>query len=132
MFELNSLASDPKLEEEGVWRPLGSGAEALVARIGNKKYRSMIRRKLKANRVILEQEDDLAEEIGEEVMNEVYAHTILLDLKNVSIDGKPLEKYTPAIGIRLLAMRDFRERIKAYAEDAEAYRTKRDEEVGKS
>lgn len=132
MFELNSLASDPKLEEEGVWRPLGNGAEALVARVGNKKFRSMIRRKLKANRVIIEQEDDLADEVSEEVMIEVYAHTILLDLKGVSIDGKPLEKYTPAIGVKLLSMRDFRERIKAYADDAEAYRVKRDEEVGKS
>jgi len=131
-LELNTFQSDPELEEKGVWRPIGNGAEALIARVGNKKFRSLIRRKLKSNRAIIEQEDDLAEEVSEEVMIEVYAHTVLLDLKNVSIDGKPLDRYTPELGIKLLKMRDFRDRIKSYAEDAEAFRIKRDEKVGNS
>lgn len=124
MFELNTIATDPQLELNGVWRPFTDGSELLIARIGNPAYRSLLRRKVKANRAVLDNEDDLADKVSDKVLGEVMAETVLLGWRGVTVNGAEVP-YTKELGAQLLtdpSNRDFREKVKAYAEDAEAYR----------
>lgn len=132
MLDFESLESNLQAEVEGVWRPLAKGARVKVARIGNDEYMKLLRRKFKSNRAVLEQEDDLAAEINEELLIEVYAHTILKDVEGIGVNGQLITKYTPEIGIKLLSARNFREKIKAYAEDMEAFLAKQEDAAVKS
>lgn len=127
---------DPKKEVEGVVRAIGRGISVRVARAGNPNYRSLLRRKYKGVRGILEQDDDTAVEVSDELMQEVYAHTILKDIivsdekgedgepkYVVTIDKEPYTNgsYTPALGMKLLKLEAFRNKIKAIAEDQQAF-----------
>lgn len=130
MFEINSLRTDENLEVQGVWRVIGrdskTGVESRikVARSGNKEFNRLLRNKVKANKAVIEQEDDLSFDVQEELAIEVYAATILMDVENISFGGKPIEKYTPALGRELLKIKDFRNKVKSFAEDDDAYRVK--------
>lgn len=64
MFEFNDIETDTQKEVDGVWRPYKDGSELLIARIGNDRYRSLLRRKVKSNRAVLDNEDDLADKVG--------------------------------------------------------------------
>lgn len=127
---------DPKKEVEGVVRAIGRGVSVRVARVNNPTYRSLLRRKYKGVRGVLEQDDDAAMEISDELMQEVYAHTILKDIivsdeKDesgeakyvVKIDGEVYSNglYTPQLGMKLLKLEPFRNKIKAIAEDQQAF-----------
>lgn len=134
MFELTTTATDPKKEIEGVWRPFTDGSRLKIARIGNPAYRSLLRRKVKSNRAVLDNEDDLADKVSDKVLGEVMAETILLDWEGVTINGESVP-YTKELGRTLLCdpeNRDFREKVKSYAEDAEAYRKKVEDESVKN
>lgn len=134
---LQDFALDPSKVENGVWCPISRGVEVLVARINNKEYRRAIRAKIKANRAELDQDDDVAAELSDELTIEVYAHTILKDIRvsdptkvpggNLTIEGKPFEKYSPALGKKLLSQDLFREKVRKFAEDEERFRLKSEE-----
>lgn len=131
MFELTDLKTDTQKEIDGVWRPYKDDSQLLIARIGNQKYRSLLRRKVKTNKAVLDNEDDLADKVSDKVFGEVLAETILLDWKGVVIGGVDTP-YTVALGKQILtdpSNRDFREAVKNFAEDAEAYRIKIEEEA---
>lgn len=128
MFDISKLETNKDLEENGVWMPIGEGAEVKVARIGNEKYLSLLRKKVKANRAVLENEDDLAAKMSEKVAIEVYARTILLDWKGIAANGVPLE-VNVANAEKLLAIKDFREKVKNYAESMENFQDKKEEEI---
>lgn len=132
MFDISSLMTSKAKETEGVWMPIGNEAKVKVARIGNDEYQKLLRRKYRANRAVLEQEDDLAAKVSEDVMIDVMAHTILKDVSGISINGAPIEKYTPEVGVQLLSIRDFREKVRAYADEAELFREHAEESIVKS
>lgn len=134
MFDVNSLATNLKTEVEGVWRVIGRDKDnkevrVKVARLGNEEYSKELRRKYKSNRAVLEQDDEIAAKLGEDMIIEVYATTILKDVENIGIDGQLITKYTPAVGVKLLTIKDFRERIKGLAEDMQAYQDAAEEKV---
>lgn len=134
---LKDFALDPKKVEEGVWCPIGRGVEALICRINNKEFRRATRAKIKANKAELDQDDDVSAELSDELMIEVYANTILKDIRVsdpskipggvLTIEGKPFEKYTPKLGIKLLSQDLFREKVRKFAEDEERFRLKGEE-----
>lgn len=134
---LNDFALDPKKVEEGVWCPISRGVEALICRINNKAFRSESRSKVKANKAELDQDDDVSAELSEELMIEIYAKTILKDIRVsdptkvpggvLTIDGQPFEKYTTKLGIKLLSQDLFREKVRKFAEDEERFRLKGEE-----
>ena len=134
LFQDNLI--DPKKEVDGVVRAIGRGISVRVARMNNPEFRSLLRRKYKGVRGVLEQDDDTAVEVSDELMQEVYAHTILKDIivseevdadKNpkyvVKIDGEEYKNgtYTPQLGMKLLKLEPFRNKIKAIAEDQAAF-----------
>lgn len=130
MFDISNLQTNLELEENGVWLPLGQGAKVKVARLGNKKYLKELRSRYKANRAVLDMEDEAAADAGEQIAIEVYARAILKDWDGVSIDkGKTMLPFSVANAEKLLAVKDFRERIKNYAESMENFQDKKEEEA---
>lgn len=128
-MDLSELMTDPKAEVEGVWCPLGNGARIKVARVNNDQYTKELRRKFKSNKAVLEQDDDFANEKSEEIMIEVFAKTILKDVEGITINGKDIGKYSPETGITLLRVKDFREKVKHYADNFDIFKKKEDEEA---
>ncbi len=128
MFDIENLETNLKLEEEGVWRPIGEGAEIKVARLGNAAYLKLLRTKYKANRAVLDMEDDLAQTMGEKIAIEVYARTILKDWRGIGSKGVPIE-YSVENAEKLLGIKDFREKVKAYAETMELFQDKAEEKA---
>lgn len=131
MFDLESLVTDTELEVEGVWRDLPKGAKVKIARWNNKEFQKMMRRNFKSNRVILEQDDDISDEVSEDILIKVMAHTVLRDLTGAAINGQEI-KYTPEVGMKLLKIKDFRDKIKGLSEDMNAYQTQKENEAVKS
>lgn len=130
-YDVSDLVTDETKEVEGVWRDLPRGGQVKVARWGNERFTRALRKKFKANRVVMEGDDDLSDKVSTDIMIEVMADTILMDVKGVGLNKKLIEKYTPEIGRQLMAVKDFRERIKALAEDVDSYLAKKEEEIVK-
>ena len=129
---------DPDKETNGVWKPLQRGVEVKIARVNSPEYRRVLRRKVKPLRATLDMDDDTAAEVSDELMQEVYAKTILKDLRvgenvTLKIDG---EKYVNgsfnyAMALKLLKNQLFRDKIKALAEDDASFLLYGDEAAGK-
>lgn len=134
---LNDFALDPAKVENGVWCPIARGVEALICRVNNKEFRRATRAKVKANKAELDQDDDVSAELSDELMIEVYANTILKDIRvsdpskvpggELKINGQPFTKYTPKLGKELLAQDLFREKVRKFAEDEDRFRLKGEE-----
>jgi hypothetical protein len=133
---------DEKKEVEGVWCLLARGVFVKVARAQNPNFRRVLRRKYKAVRASLEQDDDTAHDLSDELMQEVYAQTILKDLKVEEVDGKLPEvkidgvvykngTFDQAMAAKLLKNENFRNKIKGYAEDQNNFLMFAEEQLGK-
>jgi hypothetical protein len=132
-FDISDYITDAKAEIEGVWRSLGrdkSGKvrEVKLSRLNNDEYNSMLRKKQKANQAVLDQQDDEAFKLAEQINKEVLANTIIRGLR---VNGEEIP-YTPTLGLELLKSRDFHARINALAGQMEAYKEKEDAEAVKS
>ena len=125
-YDVSALETDPALEVEGVWRDLPRGGKVKVARWQNTEFSRLMRTKYKANRDLLDGEDELSDKIGQDVMVEVMAVTILKDVSGIGHKGKLIQKYTPEIGIELLKVKDFREKIKALSDQMDQYQHKQE------
>lgn len=126
-FDVADLETDPILETGGVWKDLPKGARVKIARWGNPEFARLLRSKLKANRVLIDGDDDLSEKVSEQIITEVMARTILKDVSGIRFRGKVVDSYNPKVGEQLLSIGDFRARIKAFSEQEESYRVKAEE-----
>ena len=128
-FDISDFITDPTLENNGVWFPLGRNREIKLARVNNPDYKRLVRAKYKSARAVLEQEDDAAQDLNDQMMIEVYAQTII---KGLRVDGKDVA-YTPSLGVKLMKQsNDLRDKIFGLAKDAEAYKVKAEDEAVKS
>jgi len=131
-YDVANLITDEAKEVEGVWKTLSSTASVKIARWGNSDFSRMMRRKYKANRAVMEAEDDISEKVSVDILIEVMAATILRDVKGIGFKGKLIEKYTTEVGTELLKVKDFREKIKGFAEDVDSYLASKEEEAVKN
>lgn len=131
-FDVSSLATNEDLEVNGVWRDLPRGAGLKVARWNNTEFSKLMRQKYKASRDLIDGEDDLSDKVSLDILIEVMAVTVLKDIRKIALHGKLIEKYTPAVGIELLKVKDFRDKVKALAEQADQYREKLEDKAVKS
>lgn len=113
------------LETDGVWFDLDDTTKVKVARQGNKGYAKLVTREFEKNKRILDAKNDAADAKGEAIMIDVMARTILLDWEGVEWEGAPLP-YSLDNAKKVLALKDFRMVISAFAQDVEAYRTESD------
>lgn len=125
-FDIEELMTDKALEEEGVWRDLPRGGRVKVARTGNDAYIDLLARRYKQHRAVIDQEDSLSRKKQIEITIEVMAHTILKDVQ-IRRKGQLITKYTPELGMELLAIKDFRTKVSAFSEDFDAYQLKHEE-----
>lgn len=139
-MDFAQFLTDESKEIEGVWKPLGGGAEARVARLNNDNFKKEFRARTKSNRAILDQDDEASDELTERIVIELMAKHILKDLRGVKIPdldifsegirGKTIGPnaaegevpFTPKIGLELLrSSEDFARKIRSYAEAQESY-----------
>lgn len=128
-FDVSTLSTNEDLEVEGVWRELPKNAAIRVARWQNTEFSRMMRTRFKANRDLIDGDDDLSDKVSLDILIEVMACTILKDVRNMGLEGKLIEKYTPQIGEQLLRIKDFREKVKAVSEQADQYRLKKEDQA---
>ena len=89
MADLKDLFGvDEEKATEGVWVPLGKGVEVKVARANNPKYQKLVTRLLRPHRRVIRRGGEAADAVMEEILNRAMAQAILLDWKNIEIDGK--------------------------------------------
>lgn len=134
-MDLTRFKADPVLEDEGVWTSVDAGTEASIkiARIGNRRYREAMTRRLKPYRRAL-RNGTLDEKVTEKITAEVLAETILLDWKGLTQDGVPLT-YSPDAAKDLLCdnrFKDFRDLVVELAGDLELYRQQDIEDAEKN
>ena len=126
-FDISDLMTDPVKELEGVWCDIGKGREVKIARRGNENANAAMRAKYRANQALLDQEDEAAFKLQERLSNEVASEHII---KGLRVNGKEVS-YTPAKGLKLLGVRDFREKIFAHAGNFDHFKVQAEEAIVK-
>ena len=132
-FDISDYITDAKAESEGVWRSIGKDGKGRVreiklARLNNDDYNSFLRRKQRANQPVLEQQDDDAFKLAEDINKEALARTII---KGLRVNGQEVP-YTVELGLELLKNRDFHAKVNALAGQMDAYKEHSEEDLGKS
>lgn len=121
-MDINKIYStDKELETNGVWVDIGDGAKLLIARIGNPVYAAALRGTLKPYKRQI-QNGTLDEDLSTDILNKIYASTILLNWEGITADGKNV-KYTEAKALEYLTeYDDFRAVVIEIASTMETYR----------
>lgn len=115
--------TDRQKETEGVWVLIG-GSEFLITRSNNRAYRKNLAEKLEANAAALDADTEESEALDNRLMAEVLAETILLDWKNVKVDGKATKYSVKAATLVMTEMPDFAELIRNQAGNIDNFRVK--------
>ncbi len=127
-FDLSDFMTDPVKENDGVWFPIGSKREVKIARAGNENYKRLVRAKYRQNRTLIEQDDDAAADLNDEIMIEVTAQTILRGLRSNGVEVP----YTPSKGVEMLKVGDFFKKVTALSQGIDAYKLKGEDAAVKS
>lgn len=88
-MKLSVLTQRAQVEEQGIWRTYSGDFEVKIASTWSRKYRDLRDRKFRENleQVRLKGESALTEEM----LQEVFAHTVIVDWKGlVEEDGKKI------------------------------------------
>lgn len=134
-MDLNRFKTDTALEDAGVWTSIdaASDAEIRIARIGNRRYRETMARRLKPYRRAL-RAGTLDDSVTERITAEVLAETVLLDWRGLTVDGAALAYSREAARDLLLdpAYRDFRDLVVEMAGELDLYRERDLEDAEKN
>lgn len=123
--------TDRTKEAEGAWVPL-MGSKFLIARANNRAYRMALAKALKDNADALNATTAEADALDDRLLAEVMAATILLDWKDVDLDGKPV-KYSEEVAAKLMTeMPDFCELIREHAQNIENFRVTQEDTEAKN
>lgn len=129
-MDINELFVDVDLEAEGVWFEVDDETSVLVARSNNRKYRDMIKQLTKPYKRQIRQ-GTLKDATLDNIIGRAMAKTLLLNWKGLKIGGEEIS-YSVEKATELLTnekLKDFREMIAEFANDAEAFRLERKEEI---
>jgi hypothetical protein len=133
----NQFATDPNLELEGVWHPIGPALRTLengspdpesvpqvkVARSQNKRHGRMLVALYEANKAILDAKDEAADKRNEEITGELMANTIFLGWKNLTFQGTPVpDGYDLDWAKKMMAVKDFRDLVNSLSNQQAPYR----------
>lgn len=130
-MDLSQFRTDETSEEAGVWVEMGEGAKVRIARMYNRKYKQEFQKLMRPYRTQA-RTNTLPDDVAEELLIKVMAATILLDWKNIFLDGKEIP-YSPANAEKMLTMfKDFRNIVSEYAQDMDLFRTAELEEAAKN
>lgn len=138
------FATDPNLELNGVFIPLGGALEdgphkgkvpqIKVARSGNKRHGRIVSKLYDTNKHTLDLKNDAAEAKGEEITVESMAEGILMGWTGLSFNREALpdsDTLDPAertkIAKKLLSVKDFRAMVMRHADNFEKFRVQQEE-----
>ena len=127
MFNFEDHENSLVLEVEGVWKEFPGGCAIKIARWGNPDYDKALRALATKDRALLANNDDVSHARMLEITIKIMANTIIKDTRGFAIGGVEV-KYTPEIGMKILKDRNFREKVRAYAEEEANYLKKNEEE----
>jgi len=122
-FNLKSLSVDTKKEVDGVWHEVDCGFQVKVARLNNPKYVKTFQALAKPYRRLAEA-GTLSQEKQSALAAEAISKTILLDWKELYIDGEKVP-YSQAKAKEILAdpqFSDFFALIMQFSQDAATFR----------
>lgn len=127
IFEL--FATDSKLETEGRWVNIGKDAKVLVARSGNDKFNARMKYLLKKNGVDLQDNSRENLDLVEKLFLDATAEAVLLGWEGLTYQREPLT-YSKENALKLLAVKDFRNKIVKLSEEMSGYLVADQEEQG--
>ena len=87
-MEIEQFKTSERLEQDGVWVPIGEGASLLIARIGNAKYEKYLRKigRKHLTQIRLTSDPELLKELTVQAM----ARFVLLGWKGLDENKKPI------------------------------------------
>ena len=132
-MDFENFLTNYQHENEGVWVQIGKDAHIKVARASdaNEAYTSALRSKYKDHRYDLEQEDDSARQLENQILVDLYADHILKDVRGIRKGGVEIE-YTPKVGRELLQNKDFFARVRQHATNFEHFKQKAEDDAVKN
>lgn len=134
-MDLSRFKTDTAREDDGVWTTIDASSDAQIrlARIGNRRYREAMARRLKPYRRAL-RAGSLDESVTERITAEVLAETVLLDWRGLTAGDAPLPYSRETARDLLLnpAYRDFRDLVVELAGELDLYRERDLEDAEKN
>lgn len=132
-MDFESFLTNHQHENEGVWVQIGKDAHIKVARASdaNEAYTSALRAKYKDHRYDLEQEDESARALENQILIELYADHILKDIRGLKKDGVEIV-YDPKVGRELLKNKDFFARVRQHSTNFEHFKQKAEDDAVKN
>jgi hypothetical protein len=121
-MKISKFRTNADAEIDGVWVPVGEGLELRVARIGNPRYKAMIRNAGKSQRMATQLTGNIDMDAIEELTLKAIANHVLLDWKNLEDDDGDQIPYSVDKAMELLQIQDFRSIVEAIASDAQHFR----------
>lgn len=124
MANIESIKTDVKKEESGVWVDFAEGIELKIARARNPKYQELLRNLVEPKKKDI-RDDKLTIEQLADVVLEVRAHTVLLDWKNIEDNDGVAIPYSPAKAMEFFRdpeLKDFHTFVIAISENADQYK----------
>jgi hypothetical protein len=113
-MDLAKFKTDPKLEQDGVWVPLGD-AQLRIARLNNPRMAAGYAARIRPYRG-----SAIPDAEGERIMIECLAEYVLLDWKGVTHDGAPFD-YSTENAKAALKIKDFAEFVMERAREMELF-----------
>lgn len=103
-FDLDSLFTDPRKEEEGVWVDFYSDSQLKIASTESKAYKAELAEQARKHslQLDLDQDNDRYYDLIQELTCEALAKHVLKDWRNINIGDQENVPYTPSLGKELL------------------------------
>jgi hypothetical protein len=111
---------DDTLETQGVWKPLKDSA-FLLARFGNERHQQLMVELRTQYKEELAAQTPEGKKLQRDLLIKTLVDSILLNWKNVSYGGQPLE-YSKEAATKVLQHRQFREWVIGTSMDEDSYR----------
>ncbi len=110
------------------------GEKLVIARAGNPKYSRMLGTLVEKHKAELNQKDEAADALSDQILIDVMAETILLGWADGAFEddnGKPIP-YSVNAAREQLAVKDFRREISKLSDDIDNFRVKQEEKQVKN
>lgn len=125
-----AFAVDKSKELDGVWVQLDADTRILVARLGNERYRKVLREGMAPYRKAIKA-DTLSEDVQDKIMVDALVEGVLLDWEGMAENGKTLP-YSKDTARRLLsdpALKDFRDFVVEVSNEQSLFKEQLDVEA---
>ncbi|NCC40467.1 MAG: hypothetical protein EOM21_13625 [Gammaproteobacteria bacterium] len=97
-FDLDTLFVDQSAATSGVWVDFFGGSRLKLGSTEGKKYKSLLARLAKKNRIALDDSNEESFELIQEITAEALATEVLRDWEGINLGGQKNVPYTPAMG----------------------------------